>query len=72
MVKFVKQTTSRIMTKPEFQVMRKALIKQGFDVKKLDGGYELVHTDGLLLMRAMIGTKGYLVRYVKDLFEVSE
>ena len=59
---------SRIFSKPEFQVMRKALLSQDMPIVKIDNGYEMINKNGVLLLRAMNGRNGYLVRMVDNLF----
>lgn len=70
MSKFAGKTISRVWGKAEFQKMRRDIKPQGFDVAKTsDGcGYELRLKDGRLLLKAMQGRNGYLVRQVSGLF----
>ena len=65
--KFAAPTTSRVFTKPEFQKLRADFARQKMYVDAISGGYELRHPKGLLL-KAMVGSRGYLVRYVSNLF----
>ena len=58
---------SIVMAKSDFQKLRKDFKSQGFNVKKIAGGYELHHGETLLL-KAMAGARGYLVRHVDNLF----
>jgi len=62
------KTCSRIWSKSDFQEMLKAVRKQGFIVSKIDSGYTMHANNGVLLLRAMNGRNGYLVRQVCDLF----
>jgi hypothetical protein len=61
---------SRVWTKSMFQSVRRSVKQQGFDiVKTTDGnGYEWKGPDGRLLLKAMNGSNGYLVRFIEDLF----
>lgn len=70
MTTYAAETKTSVMTKKDFQEMRKALIKHGLPIKKTEcgNGYKLVLPNGLYLLKAMNGSNGYLVKYVKDLF----
>ena len=59
---------SRLISKPNVQLMIKALRDAGHNVNKLAGGYECKHND-TLLFKAMNGNHAYLVRMQPDLFE---
>lgn len=62
------KTVSKVWGKSYFQEIRKTLISQGFNVEKINGGYELRLPKGELLLKAMNGSNGYLVRHVHNLF----
>lgn len=59
---------SRIWTKPATQQAIKALRSAGIEVKKINSGYEAKSKQDVLLFKAMIGSRGYLVRHRSDLF----
>lgn len=59
--------TTKIWTKAQTQATIKALRGAGYEVKKLDSGYSMI-LDNVELFKAMIGTRGYLVRYDSNLF----
>lgn len=59
---------SRVWPKKQTQQAIKALRQAGMSVKKIDSGYELKTKDGTILFKAMIGSRGYLVRYAEQLF----
>lgn len=63
------KTISRVWPKREFQEMLTAVRKQNLIVNKLDGGYTIHAQNGVLVLKAMNGSRGYLVRMVADLFE---
>ena len=58
---------SRIWTKQQTQATIKALRAEGYDVDKMPSGYSVVVGD-TTIFKAMIGTRGYLVRYDENLF----
>lgn len=62
------ETRSRLWPKRAFQDMLTDVRRQGLTVTKLDGGYEMTNNNGVLLLRAMQGNNGYLVRAIADLF----
>ena len=68
---FTHPCTSSIWAKRDFQAMLKAVKQQGLDVTKINSGYT-VHDGGVLVIKAMTGAQGYLVRTVKGLFDTSE
>ena len=59
---------TRLMAKKDFQQLRNDFKAQGFPVLKIDSGY-ILHLGDTLLLKAMNGSRGYLVRYKADLFE---
>ena len=59
---------SRVFSKSEFQNMRRALLEQDMPIVKIDNGYEMKSSRGVLLLRAMNGTNSYLVRMLDGLF----
>ena len=61
---------SCIMAKKDFQNLRKDFKEQGFNVVKIPDGYECHHNNGMLLLRAMNGSRGYLVRHIEGLFTI--
>ncbi len=63
--------TVRIWTKPQTQAALRALTVAGLAVNKTPGGYIARLSTGKEVFRAMQGTRGYLVRYVADLFEAT-
>lgn len=63
--------TVRIWTKPQTQAALRALKVAGMAVNKTPGGYVVRLSTGREVFKAMQGTRGYLVRYVADLFETT-
>tara|TARA_R110000823_G_C15518878_1_gene455329 strand:- start:90 stop:299 length:210 start_codon:yes stop_codon:yes gene_type:complete len=68
--------TTRIWTKKETQNTIKQLRKSGFNVVKIDYGYQIMNDLGEVwikdkqpLFKAMMGAHGYLIRYHTDLME---
>lgn len=61
----------RRIPKPALQAMLKALRAAQLNVTKTNGIYTCTNDDAQLLLRAMPGSRDYLVRMVPDLFEVS-
>jgi len=59
---------SKVIMKRDFQSILKTLKDSGFTVTKLDAGYT-VHNDRVLVLKAMQGSQGYLVRMFEHLFE---
>jgi hypothetical protein len=63
---------TRMLTKPETQDILKALRKRDdMEVSKVTGGYSVLDNEGQLVLRAMIGTRGYLVRFNKGWFNAN-
>lgn len=60
-------TTSRIIAKKEFQTILRDLRQANFIVTKLRSGYSVVFGNTEVL-RAMQGTRNYLVRFDNKLF----
>jgi hypothetical protein len=58
---------TRIWTKQQTQKTIKALRLAGYAVNKVPNGYESTLDDNLIF-KAMIGTRGYLIRYDANLF----
>jgi hypothetical protein len=58
---------SRLWTKKGTQEVIAVLRSAGLEVKKIDSGY-IANYNGQLVFKAMIGSKGYLVRHVDNLF----
>lgn len=61
----------RRIPKPALQAMLKALRAAQLNVTKTNGIYTCTNDAEQLLLRAMPGSRDYLVRMVPDLFEVS-
>ena len=61
---------TRMLSKPETQAILKPLRKlEGLTIIKTDSGYTVTNdTTEELVLRAMIGTRGYLVRFHKEYF----
>jgi hypothetical protein len=59
-----------MLSKPETQAILKPLRKQaGLTIVKANGGYTVTNdATEELVMQAMIGTRGYLVRFHKEYF----
>ena len=57
---------TKVFTKKQTQQVLKDLRSAGYDVQKIKTGY-IVELDGTLLLKAMIGHMGYLVRYDEQL-----
>jgi hypothetical protein len=70
MNKFATETVSHVWTKPMMQQVRRDFKRQGLNITKTEdgNGYELKLPNGLLLLKAMNGSQGYLVRHVYNLF----
>lgn len=68
---FNQPCNSSVWPKRDFQAMLRSVKKQGLDITKLDAGYT-VHAGAVLVIKAMKGTRGYLVRTVNGLFDTSE
>lgn len=66
---FVDKTITRVFSKKDFQQLRTDFKAQGFSVNKTEDeeGYELKLKDGRLLLKALKGNNGYLVRMVHNL-----
>lgn len=60
--------TSRIWTKPQTQEAIKALRNAGLTVDKVGSGYEC-KVNNNTVFKAMVGSRGYLVRYDQNLFQ---
>lgn len=58
--------TTSLFTKPLLQEVLKGLRAAGYEVSKVHAGYE-VKLDGTIVLKAMNGTRGYLVRYDSQL-----
>lgn len=57
-----------VWSKPATQAAIKSLREAGIKVNKIDSGYEsFIKTT--LIFRAMVGSRGYLVRYDERIFE---
>ena len=65
------KTVSRVFAKPALQGALKDLRANGFNVTKVDGGYTVtydhVSNGEQLMLKAMNGARGYLVRMVDGL-----
>jgi len=55
--------TVRVLSKPVFQMVLRELRKTGHKVTKLSAGYVVHDGQGVQKLKAMQGTRGYLVRY---------
>lgn len=53
---------TKVFSKPQTQQVIKDMRSAGYTVDKLDGGYEC-KLYGNLIFKAMIGNRGYLIRY---------
>lgn len=58
--------TTKIISKPNMQRLLKCLRLEGYEVSKCPTGY-LVVVDGTLMLKAMMGHNGYLVRFSPEL-----
>ena len=68
------KTETKLFTKTGLQHLLRDLRKEGYHVEKLNSGYavylsELAGDQRVLL--AMVGTRGYLVRYDQELLTVA-
>ena len=63
------ETESHVWSKPQFQAIKRDMVKGGFPFTKLDSGYECRTPKGKLILKAMSGHNGYLVRHVTNLFK---
>lgn len=62
------QTTSTVIPKRDFQeILKQFKHIPDCEVEKLNAGYQVTIKDSLVL-KAMNGARGYLVRYVDNLF----
>ena len=61
----ISNARSTVVSKPAMQATLKALRNSGYKVEKVNGGYT-AHDNGELILKAMIGTGSYLVRYNVD------
>ena len=61
-------TESHVWSKPQFQSIKRDMVRGGFPFTKLDAGYECRMPNGKLLLKAMNGRNTYLVRHVTNLF----
>jgi len=59
---------TRIYPKRTLQAMLKALRSAGLTVTRLDAGYECKTDKGLVVLKAMNGSRGYLTTHAADLF----
>jgi len=60
---------SRLILKPDLQVMLRALRKHpAMTVTKIAGGYTVTDDVDNIALQAMIGTRAYLVRFNKGWF----
>lgn len=59
---------SRIWTKIYTQTVLREVKSKGYEVKKEHGMYK-VFMDNVLVLQAMIGSRGYLVRVNENLFQ---
>jgi hypothetical protein len=59
---------SNLWDKKGFQTMLRSVRKQGLIVEKLNGGYTVCN-DNVMLLKAMNGSGGYLVRCIDNLFD---
>jgi hypothetical protein len=65
----VNNARSVVMSKPRLQQTLKDCRRNGFTVDKRNSGYD-VFNDDQLIMRAMIGTSTYLVRFDQNVLEL--
>ena len=63
--------TVKVWDKPFTQKILKSLRTAGYTVTKIANGYTATATDGTEVFKAMIGTRGYLIRHEDGLFEYS-
>lgn len=58
---------SKVWNKPQTQQIIKMLRDAGVNVEKIENGYQ-AYAGEHLIFKAMVGTRGYLVRYAEKLF----
>lgn len=61
----------QIFSKVQTQKVIRDLRKAGYEVERKTNGYEC-HLDGALIFAAMVGSRGYLVRYDERLLTKGE
>jgi len=61
--------TTRIWTKPQTQAALRALRVAKYNVHKHNNAYAVSDDEGVIVFRAMGGTRGYLVTHRDGLFE---
>jgi hypothetical protein len=63
---------STVFSKPQTQQVIKDLRAAGYNVNQKSQGFYECHLDGNLIFAAMVGNRGYLVRYDAKLLTPQE
>lgn len=60
--------TTKLWTKKETQSVLKTLRREGYQVEKISYGYKVYDGGNDIVLEAMTGHRGYLIRYEEGFF----